>query len=1049
MRRLVDKHLDLIRSDALDGRLALRAFRARGHAQHLERIGALRHCLELARFNGFADTLRQPSDWFDQLFEPGGAYTCQPPAPLDEPATDLSEDLQLYLDLALAVVFARSWEERRRILVAYDGVNEQIVRTLDSLAAQPELSAVAAPLVNVIRDGRRRGWWEACADAPQIFPAESGTSGIDRSYLTVDEQLQLTWLAYLEAPAWHQRRELVIRNAALLFDPDHQERLSELWRQAQQQLPNDMVSRARTVLERVKQLGVSEGFSEPLPSTLVIKAAAQRALPAATGVARVLALRTLTHFHNASLWPTMHARLNWMLAAALLSSREGPPGPFAVEEASWRAQEAMIDLGPVDVRTDQLARDICTTAARVQIQRLRGPKDRHVEAAIQLLEEAIEATPDEVEVAKLHAELAKSFLMRISGVELENASRAAEHAAKVLQLASRNRDTALLVEGHTLVGTAIHKCLPPGESVDRSEAVEHLKQALALSRQDAQASALPHLYLGMVYAASGPPTHALTMQHLERALVCFSREQSPWRWAEIHEIMGNALLRGRPDDPGAWSAARSHYLLALQQYDGAPRTALRCAVSIATTYFRASDWQSALTQYQRVLDLADDIERYEVTESGRLNLISALRDVHEREAYCLAQLGRHWQALEALERGRLSGLRRLYGGSQWARTGRQDPDHVLKGIGATSSPTVVPLVTSAGSLVLILIDNGQGPELSIVPLPGLTDRDLRLLFDGGPERRGWLFAYNDYLRAGSSQDLNSDDDAVRDCARVAEEDKFDRWSTEIWLALRDLGRLLMGPVAAALRSVGVPEGSRVRFVPSKWLNIVPLHAAPDADGRPFMDHFPLATLPCLWLLKEVAKAEPPPREPTLVSLVADREDLAFAAGEAQAVAYHFGHSDLLRADSAGVAALTGLLARATHLHVVSHGSYDWSRPAESGLILSDGALLSAEALRDLPLAATDLVTLSACETGLTDVDRLPGEYLGLPGILLAAGARTIVSSLWVVDDAVTQQFMGAFYAHLLANKDPAMALAAAQEAVRRAGYGAPFYWAAFTLIDCR
>jgi CHAT domain-containing protein len=57
------------------------------------------------------------------------------------------------------------------------------------------------------------------------------------------------------------------------------------------------------------------------------------------------------------------------------------------------------------------------------------------------------------------------------------------------------------------------------------------------------------------------------------------------------------------------------------------------------------------------------------------------------------------------------------------------------------------------------------------------------------------------------------------------------------------------------------------------------------------------------------------------------------------------------------------------------------------------------------------VTLSACETGLVETrGGLADEYIGLPGILLQAGARAVVASLWAVDDLATALLIGRFYA---------------------------------------
>jgi CHAT domain-containing protein len=82
-----------------------------------------------------------------------------------------------------------------------------------------------------------------------------------------------------------------------------------------------------------------------------------------------------------------------------------------------------------------------------------------------------------------------------------------------------------------------------------------------------------------------------------------------------------------------------------------------------------------------------------------------------------------------------------------------------------------------------------------------------------------------------------------------------------------------------------------------------------------------------------------------------------------------------------------------------------------GLPVSDGGIVTAECLAGLPLQGLELVTLSACETGLGDVSEGEGVF-GLQRALHTAGARTVVASLWKVDDRATQLLMTTFYENL-------------------------------------
>jgi tetratricopeptide (TPR) repeat protein len=113
-------------------------------------------------------------------------------------------------------------------------------------------------------------------------------------------------------------------------------------------------------------------------------------------------------------------------------------------------------------------------------------------------------------------------------------------------------------------------------------------------------------------------------------------------------------------------------------------------------------------------------------------------------------------------------------------------------------------------------------------------------------------------------------------------------------------------------------------------------------------------------------------------------------------------------------------------------------PADAG----DG-LITAEDVTGLDLLGTELVVLSACETGLGEVRAGEGVF-GLRRAFQLAGARTVVMSLWKVPDEATRQLMASFYEHLLAGLPRAEALRRAQLELK-ARYPDPRYWGAFIL----
>ncbi|MBF0495824.1 MAG: CHAT domain-containing protein [Deltaproteobacteria bacterium] len=113
---------------------------------------------------------------------------------------------------------------------------------------------------------------------------------------------------------------------------------------------------------------------------------------------------------------------------------------------------------------------------------------------------------------------------------------------------------------------------------------------------------------------------------------------------------------------------------------------------------------------------------------------------------------------------------------------------------------------------------------------------------------------------------------------------------------------------------------------------------------------------------------------------------------------------------------------------------------------SDG-ILTAEKVLGLKLRGTDLVVLSACETGLGRVKNGEGVY-GLRRAFSQVGAKSLVMSLWKVPDKETQELMEEFYQNLDSGMTSAQALRQAalkqKERVQQRYLGPnPFYWGAF------
>lgn len=243
----------------------------------------------------------------------------------------------------------------------------------------------------------------------------------------------------------------------------------------------------------------------------------------------------------------------------------------------------------------------------------------------------------------------------------------------------------------------------------------------------------------------------------------------------------------------------------------------------------------------------------------------------------------------------------------------------------------------------------------------------------------------------------------------------------------------------------------------KKLVIVPhgsLHYLPFAalyDGHHFLlDKFSIRVLPSASVMQYLKSGTRTEIVPMLAlgnpNLKNPQLDLPGAQEEVRAIGKMIPGARVAIRDQATETMLKKFADQASILHIASHGEFDPDAPLQSRLLLagdsSNDGSLSVSELYDMKLNS-ELVTLSACQTGLGDVES-GDDVIGLTRGFLFAGAENIVASLWVVDDRATSELMREFYKYLKYD-DVEDALRKAQLMVKNKINQHPYYWAAFQL----
>jgi CHAT domain-containing protein len=314
-------------------------------------------------------------------------------------------------------------------------------------------------------------------------------------------------------------------------------------------------------------------------------------------------------------------------------------------------------------------------------------------------------------------------------------------------------------------------------------------------------------------------------------------------------------------------------------------------------------------------------------------------------------------------------------------------------------------------------------------------------------------------------------------------EKDNRILTDRQTILEKLNQILLNQLEPYLPS---NPDDNVVIVPDASLYLVPFYALIAKDKRSFIERHTITITPSLGIYALLAGSQKQPRDwaqaraplvvgnpqmpafPKDMNLSVTLPPLEGSEREARAIAALLKTKPLIGA-AASEEAVAKRMKDAQLMHFATHGlliqssivtmsmlSASASSDYPPGAIaLSEGSagkypdgempfngFLASGKVLTLDLNA-DLVTLSACDTARGRLSEQ--QFVGLPSAFLAAGARSIVMTLWSIPDAPTADLMVLFYKELLAGRSKSLALRHAMLATKKQ-HPDPMNWGAFTLI---
>lgn len=434
----------------------------------------------------------------------------------------------------------------------------------------------------------------------------------------------------------------------------------------------------------------------------------------------------------------------------------------------------------------------------------------------------------------------------------------------------------------------------------------------------------------------------------------------------------------------------------------------------------------ALDYYGQAIALIEDLRAGISSEEARAGFFATIADTYANTVLLCLETGAHRRAFDLAERARS----RAFLDALAARS----TDLAREMEAPTLSLTQVQAALPADALLIEYFTTGLVEARDGRPAPGQDFGRRRF-----PPASTLIFAVT---RAGlqvHDTGVSPNDLLPRQLDSVVERHFLE---PEIRRALYDR---LIGPVEHLLRGK-----RRLYLAPHGPLHYVPFQAllAPDGDtllreDGPQLVYTPSATLLFSQEPREMGRAQEPCLALGYNSTGATQ--MRLAEKEAHSVGRLTG-GRVLTGPSPKKEALFNQAADYRLLHFSCHGDFDPQAPLSSALHLASGETLTALQVIEHLRLRCDLVTLSACESGLNRVRR-GDELVGLVRAFMYAGAPALVSTLWRVDERSTLILMEKFYHQVLARVGFAEALRRAQLYLRNlAPFADPYYWAPFILV---
>ncbi len=542
----------------------------------------------------------------------------------------------------------------------------------------------------------------------------------------------------------------------------------------------------------------------------------------------------------------------------------------------------------------------------------------------------------------------------------------------------------------------------------------------------------------------------------QAALQVYTRTDFPEDWANTQNNLGNVYRnRIKGDRAENRKQAIASYKAALLVYTPSsfPQDCLRTGQSLGDLGFAQQNWKIAIEGYHQAI-LAIEQSRYWATsEATKRELITNSLDIYQRMVQACINHQDYAQALLTVERSksrtllelldsahlypknatdaqkqRISDLRRQIASyqQQLAYTSRDTLTPTTEKHPNQPSPETLirQQLQAANQQFQDLLTELDDPNFTLTQQVPAQLPDLRRLLPPQTALIEWylpteadsgFYAFlvthqNEQIQITphhfSAEDRQHLDQALQDYR--SDHKKQDTWEQKLPQHLETLSAALQLPhLLAELSEIQ----HHLILIPHRELHLIPLHALPvslpspsGSEGQCLQDWFPVQYAPSCQILNNLQQRPPLNRETVPFFAIQNPTDnLPFAEWGVELLLRQFSPHQVLRRDQATRANLTQphsqtFLEQSHAVHFGCHGEFDEANPLNAYLKLANGEKLTfLEIFNGLNIPLCRLLVLSACKTGLVETSPTD-DYVGLSSAFFYAGARTVVASLWEVEE---------------------------------------------------